>query len=225
MMPTATPNEEVYLLYVSTSNEPTVYRVNSESRTWLTHSLQFTDTTIYVNDITRVTDTVIQNVVCPAAVDGKYNIGLTANKNAICLVEVYNVTTVTTVNPTNYQIIIVDAAPVLQISSQVTVGDSLIITLVVGQLIYLNGEQIAFAECDLANNTLGQLTRGANGTGVRDYTPIYAEVYGLMPDNVMPDLLYSEVWNPIPGVYDPIEGDPLQIAYSQGATFLRTNTN
>jgi hypothetical protein len=225
MMPTATPNEEVYLLNVSTSNEPTVYRVNSESRTWLTHSLQFTDTTIYVNDITRVTDTVIQNVVCPAAVDGKYNIGLTANKNAICLIEVYNVTTVTTVNPTNHNIIIVDTAPILQISSQVNVGDSLIITSIVGRLIYINGEQIEFAECDLANNTLGQLTRGANGTGVRDYTPIYAEVYGLMPDNVMPDLLYSEVWNPIPGVYDPIEGDPLQIAYSEGATFLRTNTN
>jgi hypothetical protein len=101
----------------------------------------------------------------------------------------------------------------------------LIITSIVGRLIYINGEQIEFAECDLANNTLGQLTRGANGTGVRDYTPIYAEVYGLMPDNVMPDLLYSEVWNPIPGVYDPIEGDPLQIAYSEGATFLRTNTN
>jgi len=225
MMPTATPNEEVYLLNVSTSNEPTVYRANTQTRTWLIEPLQFTDTTIYLNDASRVTDSVVQNVTCPAAVDGKYNIGLTANKNAICHTSVYNVTTSTTVNPANFTIIIVNAAPILQISGQVTVGDLLIITSLVGRLIYVNGEQIAFAECDLITNTISQLTRGANGTGVRDYTPIYSEVFGIIPSNVMSDVLYSEVWNPIPGVYNTTEGDPLQIAYSQGADFLRTDRN
>jgi hypothetical protein len=107
----------------------------------------------------------------------------------------------------------------------VTVGDSLTITSTVGRLVYINGEQIAFTECDLVNNTLSQLTRGANGTGVRDYTPIYTEVFGLIPSNAMSDVLYSTVWNPIPGVYNTTEGDPLQIAYSQGADFLRTDRN
>ena len=226
MMPTATPNEEVYLLNVSTSNEPTVYRANTQTRTWLTQPLQFTDTTIYLDDVTRVTDNVVQNVICPAAaVDGKYNIGLTANKNAICLTVVYNETTSTIVNPANFTIIIVNTSPILQISSQVTAGDSLTITSTVGRLVYINGEQIAFAECDLDNNTLSQLTRGANGTGVRGYTPIYTEVFGLIPSNVMSDALYSTVWNPIPGIYNTTEGDPLQIAYSQGADFLRTDRN
>jgi phosphotransferase system IIB component len=225
MMPTATPNEQVYLLNVSMSNEPTVYRANTQARTWLTQPLLFTDTTIYLHDVTHVTDNVVQNVICPAAVDGKYNIGLTANKNAICLIVVYNETTSTMVNPANFTIIIVDTSPILQISSQVTVGDSLTITSTVGRLVYINGEQIAFTECDLVNNTLSQLTRGANGTGVRGYTPIYTEVFGLIPSNVMSDVLYSTVWNPIPGVYNTTEGDPLQIAYSQGADFLRTDRN
>ena len=225
MMPTATPNEEVYLLNVSTSNEPTVYRANTQTRTWLAQPLQFTDTTIYLDDVTRVTDNIVQNVICPEAVDGKYNIGLTANKNVICLIVVYNETTSTIVNPANFTVIIVDTAPILQISSQVTEDDSLTITSTVGSLIYINGEQITFSECDLDNNTLSQLTRGANGTGVRDYTPIYTEVFGLIPSNVMSDALYSTVWNPIPGVYNTTEGDPLQIAYSQGADFLRTDRN
>ena len=225
MMPTATPNEEVYLLNVSTSNQPTVYRANTQTRTWLTRPLKFTDTVVYLDDLSRVTDNVIQNVTCPAAVDGKYNIGLSANKNAICHNVVYNVTTATVVNPANYKIVIVDAAPILQISSQVSAGNSLIITSVVGRLVYINGEQIAFAECDLVNNTISQLTRGANGTGVQNYTPIYTEVYGIIPSNVMSDVLYSEVWNPIPGVYNTTDGDPLQIAYSQGADFLRTDRN
>jgi hypothetical protein len=225
MMPTATPNEQVYLLNVSTSNEPTVYRANTQARTWLTQPLLFTDTTIYLHDVTHVTDNVVQNVICPAAVDGKYNIGLTANKNAICLIVVYNETTSTIVNPANFTIIIVNTSPILQISSQVTVGDSLTITSTVGRFVYINGEQIAFTECDLDNNTLSQLTRGANGTAVRDYTPIYTEVFGLIPSNAMSDVLYSTVWNPIPGVYNTTEGDPLQIAYSQGADFLRTDRN
>jgi len=225
MMPTATPNEQVYLLNVSMSNEPTVYRANTQARTWLTQPLLFTDTTIYLHDVTHVTDNVVQNVICPAAVDGKYNIGLTADKNAICLIVVYNETTSTMVNPANFTIIIVDTSPILQISSQVTVGDSLTITSTVGRFVYINGEQIAFSECDLDNNTLSQLIRGANGTGVREYTPIYTEVFGLIPSNAMSDVLYSTVWNPIPGIYNTTEGDPLQIAYSQGADFLRTDRN
>jgi hypothetical protein len=225
MIPTATPNQETYLLNVTTKNEPAVFRSNVQTRTWLTKGLNYTDQTIYLNDLTRVTDNVVQNVTCPAAVDGKYNIGLTSDKNVICHITVYNNTTSTTVNPANFKIIIVDAAPILQISGQVSVGDSLTITSVVGRLLYINGEQIGFGECDLALNTVSQLSRGANGTGVQNYIPKYSEVYGLIPGNMMSDVLYAETWNPIPGVYNTVEGDPLQIADTQGATFLRTDRN
>jgi len=223
MMPTATPNEEVYLLNVSTTNRAAVYRANVQTRTWLTRSLSYTDQTIYLNDISRITDTVVQNVITPSIIDGKYNIGLSSNKNVICHLTVYNNTTATEVNSNNYKIIIVDTAPILQISAQVTTGDDLTITSVEGRLLYINGEQIGFGECNLALNTVTKLIRGTNGTGEQNYIPLYTEVFGLIPNNRMSDVLYQSTWNPIPGIYNPVEGDPLQIAYTQGAIFLRTD--
>ena len=225
MMPTATPNEEVYLLNITTTNEASVYRANVQTRTWLTQPLRYTDESIHLNDVTRVTDSIVQNVTCPASVDGKFNIGLSSDKNTVCHISVYNTTTSVLVNPANFKIIIVDAAPILQIFGQVVEGNELTITSTVGRLIYVNGEQIGFGECDLATNTISLLSRGANGTGVQNYTPKYAEVFGIIPSNRMSNELYASEWNPIPGVYNQVEGDPLQIAYTAGADFLRTDRN
>jgi len=226
MMPTATPNEEVYVLNVGQTGASAVYRANTQTRAWLVHELKYSDDMIYFNDVTRITDTIVQDVTCPAAVDGKYNIGLTSNKNVICHIVVYNNTTSIEVAPENYKIVIVNSAPILQISAQVAVGNSLTITSVEGRLVWMdNGELIGFGECDLVNNTVSKLTRGAGGTGVQPYTPIYSEGYGLTPNNRMTDVLYSETWNPIPGVYNTTEGDPLQIADTDGARFLRGDTN
>lgn len=70
-MPTATPNEEIYLLNVTTTNQPSVFRTNETNRTWLTKTLQYTDSKIYLNDVSRVTSSVVLNAVCPtAASDG-----------------------------------------------------------------------------------------------------------------------------------------------------------
>jgi hypothetical protein len=41
----------------------------------------------------------------------------------------------------------------------------------------------------------------------------------------MTNVLYEEEWNPIPGIYNQTEGDPLQIADTEGAIFLRTDIN
>jgi hypothetical protein len=145
-------------------------------------------------------------------------------------------TTGVTVDPANYKIIlesidtqdptqVVVGAPVVQIFGQVSVGNELTITSIVGRLAYINGEQIGFRECNLEENTISLLVRGANGTGVQNYSPEYTEVYGLIPSNAMSDVLYSDTWNPIPGLYNPEEGDPLQIADTSGANFLRTDRN
>jgi hypothetical protein len=221
MMPSATPNQETYLLNVTTTNQPSVYRANSQSRTWLTRALEYTDTKIYLHDVTSVTDNIVQNVTCSALVGGLYNIGLTSNKNVLCHIVVYNNTTSTEVSPTNYSIIIEDTAPILQISAQVSTGDSLTITSVEGRLLYINGEQIGFKECDLANNTVSDLSRGTNGTGVQTYIPLYSEAFGLLPNSRMTDVLYAQTWNSY--VYNSVDGDPLQISTTAGAGFLRTD--
>ena len=224
MMPTASPNEETYLLNVSQQGDGVVYRANHNTRTWLISPLEILQDTIYLNDVTRVTDSIIQNVTAPALVNGTFNIGLISNKNVICHLQVYNNTTGLDISSSNFNIVIVDTAPILEINTVgVSVGDSLTVTTVEGRLLYINGEQIGFNECDLVENTVSQLTRGANGTGMQTYIPVYAEAFGLIPNNRMSDVLYADTWNPIPGIYNTDEGDPLQIADTQGAIFLRTD--
>jgi hypothetical protein len=224
MMPTASPNQETYLQNVSQAGNGSVYRANTQTRTWVTAPVEILQDTIYLNDVTRVTNSIVQNVTATVSVDGTINIGLTSNKNVICHVQVYNNTTGLLISSSNFSVVIIDTAPILQITPiGISEGDSLTITTVEGRLLYINGEQIGFNECDLVANTVSQLSRGANGTGAQLYIPLYSEAFGLIPSNRMSDVLYSETWNPIPGIYNTVDGDPLQIADTQGAIFLRTD--
>ena len=221
MMPTATPNEEVYLLNVSTTNQAAVYRANTQTRTWLVRPLSNMDSVIYLNDASRVTDTIVQTVTAPAAIAGKTTIGLTSNKNVICNLTIYNNTTSAYVNPANYSITTLDTAPVVVITGGVSVGNSLTITSVEGRLLYINGEQIGFNECNLVNNTVSGLARGTNGTGEQTYIPLYSEVFGIIPNNRMSDVAYSTTWNSY--IYNTVDGDPLQISQTVGANFLKVD--
>ena len=223
MIPSATPNEEVYLLNVNQSNEPAVYRANTETRTWLTRNLDITNSTIYVYDVSRITDVVIQNNTTPAAVDGKYYIGLTADKNIISSITVFNATTGETIDSANFRLIIEDLAPILEIDggSYITAGDELTITVLEGNLIMINGEQIKFTTVNFENNTISGLQRGANGTSANMFVPSNTEVYSLLSNNRMTDVNYSLTWNS--DIYNTVQGDPLQISITNAAEFLRTD--
>jgi hypothetical protein len=109
------------------------------------------------------------------------------------------------------------------IASGVSVGNSLTITSIEGRLLFINGEQIGFKECDLQNNTVSGLTRGANGTGEQTYIPLYSEVFGIIPNNRMSDVDYSTTWNSY--IYNTVDGDPLQISQTAGANFLKVDRN
>jgi hypothetical protein len=183
--------------------------------------LSYTDDVIYLNDASRVTNNVIQNVTAPAAVDGTYTIGLTANKNVICHVTIYNNNTSEYVDEADFSLTTVDTAPIVVITAGVTAGDSLTLTTTEGRLLFINGEQIGFDECDLVTNTVSGLTRGANGTGEQTYIPLYSEVFGIIPDNRMTDVDYARTWNSY--IYNTVEGDPLQISQTVGANFLKVD--
>ena len=224
MMPSATPNEEVYLQNVNKSSEPSVYRANTNTRTWLVEPLYNTDSTIYVSDVTKVTDTVIQNVTAPAAVSGVTSIGLTAEKRIISQVIVYNNTTSAYINSSNYSVQVIDLSPILEITSGVSTGDSLTITTIEGNLIYINGEQIRFTTVDVDTNTITGLQRGANGTGEQTYIPVYAEVYGILSSNLLNPVDYYVTWNNSYATsLNTTEGDPLQICTTDAAIFLNTD--
>jgi len=220
MMPSGTPNEEVYLLNVNSLEEPSVYRANTRTRTWITQTLYDTQDIIYVNDVSRITDTVIQNSTAPISVDNVYTIGLNVNKDTLSSVTVFNQTKNVTLSNSTYKVVAESLSPVLKITDSgfIDAGDQLIITMLEGNLIYINGEQIKFKNVDLSNNTISGLQRGANITGQAQNHPKYSEVYGILPNNKISDVEYSQTWNS--NTYNAVEGDPLQISTTPIAIFL-----
>ena len=225
MMPSATPNEEVFLINVNQQGSGVTYRANTQTRTWLVAPVSNTDTIIYVDDVTRITDVVTQVEAVPAVEDGYFYIGLTADKRIISSVTVYNDTTGQTISSSNYEIVIENLSPVLKITdgAYISETDQLTITILEGNLIYINGEQIKFSSVDLVNNAVTGLQRGTNGTGEQTYISQYSEVFGLLSNNQMTNADYSETWNSM--VYNTTEGDPLQISITESATFLRGDVN
>ena len=123
-------------------------------------------------------------------------------------------------DPADYSVEIIDTAPVLVITNGVTNGDSLTITVILGNLIYIAGEQIKFTTVDFDNNTLSGLQRGTNGTGERSYVPTYEKVYGILSRNLLPEVNYNLTWNS--DVYNTTLGDPLQISNTTAANFLNS---
>jgi hypothetical protein len=272
MIPSATPNEEVYLLNVNQTNAAVVYRANTLTRTWLDVDLYNTSAVLYMDNVDRITNTVVQSVVAPVSIDGARNIGLTVDKNLLSSVTIYNNTKADYIATANYKVVIEGLSPILQITdgTYISTNDQLTITSIEGNILYLNGEQIIFTTIEpiidvttivpgqsytiqtigttnfttigASSNTVGVtflataigtgtgtvvaldavsgLVRGVNGTAVQTYTPQYSEVFGLLTENQLSAANYNKVWNPIPGIYNVTEGDPLQISETAAAIFL-----
>ncbi len=223
MIPHSTPDEETYLNFVNQINQATVYRANTETRTWLTQPVYELDTEIFVGDVRRLTDVVVQNVTAPSAVDGYYNIGLTADKRIIAGVQVLNNTTGNLISNSNFEVVIEELAPILKITAgaYITAGDSLTITTLEGNTLFVNGEQIKFGTIDFDTNSLGELQRGANGTAIQTVIPQYSEVYSLLSNNELPSAYYNQTWNS--DVFNTTAGDPLQISDTAPAQFLHVD--
>jgi hypothetical protein len=226
MMPSATPNQFTYVQTVNKTGIQTVFRANSLTRTWLTYGLQNVDDVIYLEDVSRVTETIVQTEIAPAVVDNTMSIGLEGNRSLISQVIVYNNSTGLLIDPADHRIEIENVAPILvidiaNVSPAITVGDNLTITVILGNLIFVNGEQIRFTTVDFVNNTLSGLQRGANGTGEQTYIPKYTEVYSVLASNVLPELYNGFTWNSYN--YNLVEGDPLQISETFPATFLNAD--
>ena len=272
MIPSATPNEQVYLLNVNQTNVAVVYRANTLTRTWLTQDLYNISPVMYMDNVGRITNTIVQSVSAPASVDGVRSIGLTANKTLLSSVTVYNNTKSAYISSTHYEVVIEGLSPILQITdgTYISTSDQLTVTSIEGNILYLNGEQIIFTTIEpiidattivpgqsytiqtigttnfttigassntvgitfvataigtgtgtvIALNAVSGLVRGVNGTAVQTYTPQYSEVFGLLSENQLSAADYNKTWNPIPGIYNVTEGDPLQISETAAAIFL-----
>ena len=226
MIPTATPNELVYIENVNKSNQQSIFRANSLTRTWLTHGLRDIDDVIYVEDVFKVTESIVQNKIAPAVVNDTMQIGILGNKGAISQVIIYNNNSDLVIDPAEYHIVIENIAPVVVIdinptSPAINQGDDLTITVILGNLIYINGEQIRYTTVNFDENTLSGLQRGVNGTGKQSYIPEYTTVYSVLSSNMLPNIYNGFSWNSFN--YNLVEGDPLQISTTYPANFLNTD--
>jgi hypothetical protein len=192
----------------------------SSTRTWLTEPLAITDDTIYVESVNTITNSIVQNVIAPIAVSGVMRIGLLADKNSIVSILVYNNTTSAIISSANYTLVIENTAPILKITTGawITTGNSLTITTLDGNLIYINGEQIKYSSANIVSNTLSGLSRGQNLTPVQYLISKYTEVWGLLPQNKMNNAGYVQTWNSYN--YNTVIGDPLQISSTPESLFL-----
>ncbi len=229
MMPSATPDEETYINIVDKNNVGVVYRANNYSRTWLTKPVTEFDTVIHVKDVTRITNTNIQeNVITPVEVLGFYTIPLVADKDDLVDVVVYNNAPGRTgfIEPEYLQTQTTGVGPSIMIQAGywIQAGDNLTITTLEGKLVYIAGEYMRLESVDPINN-LCDVARGVAGSSVSTFIPTNSEVYSLLVDNRMNQINYNDTWNKIPGVYNVIEGDPLQIAAGPGAQFMRTDVS
>jgi hypothetical protein len=110
----------------------------------------------------------------------------------------------------------------IQMGIWINVGDVLTITSLEGKLLFVNGEYMQILNVDETLNTIN-VQRGALGSIINSDIPIYTTVYGLLEANKMTQSNYISVWNPIPGIYNETQGDPLQIADTAGADFLKVD--
>ena len=224
MMPSATPDEDVYINMVDKNNQGAVYRANANTRTWITKSLSEFDTIIPVGNVNNLITARTQNNIAPVNTLGYYYITVNSSKVGIIDVKIYNDTKSLTIETDYVSVIVESAGAVLKITegSWIEAGDQLTIDITYGNEIYINGEYMQLLSVDTTNNEI-LVRRGILGTSIQTFIPKYTTVFGLLESNKMVNKQYNETWNKIPGTYNASMGDPLQIASSDSAEFLRTD--
>ena len=224
MIPTATPDETIYINQVDKNGTPTVYRANSNTHTWLTQDLQLTDTEIHLYDASRVVDVSVQTTtVSSTFTPGSLTAGVVGKTKDITSVVVFNNTTGLVVPTSDYTLQVVDLASVIYFTDGVSSGDNVTLTVSFGNVISINGEKIGFTGVDYVNHILTGIKRGIEGTGAQLLHPRYATIYSYIPTNILPDVYYDVTWNS--NTYNVTLGDPLQISTTNAANFLNDSIN
>jgi hypothetical protein len=223
MVPYATPDQEVYLNFVDKTGAAEVYRAGAYTKTWVTEPVYDISSVIYVDDVTKLVNRIVQTEQTPAPGMNRYKIGLAADKRLISEVTVFNITKNETISPDNYQVIVEELSPILQITAgaYISEGDQLVITTLEGKFIYLNGEIIKFNTVDFDDNSLRDLERGVNGTATQYMIPKYTEAFGLLSINRLSSVFYNQTWNS--NIFNTSLGDPLQISQTFASGFLTSN--
>ena len=199
----------------------TVANSNIQNRTWLTRPLTPTDTLIYVNDVSTLVD--VASTVADAVFDSNSNkiySYLNYNIIDIVLLTVNNLTTGLTLAKASYYLNTVNSTTQVIFTAGVEDGDALEFVLRFGNTIIINGEKIMFKNIDVAENTISNFIRGADGTAVSPTHSKYSYVLSFSTKDILNPFYNNKVWNSDDYSAD---GDPLQLSNTVPANFLKSD--
>ena len=152
---------------------------------------------------------------------------LQVDVNQIKEILVYNETTLQNLNSDEFTLGLVQGASALTFTSGVSENDLLTVTLMIGDIVEINGERIRFSTISIQNNTISGLTRGVQGTLVASIHTEYSMGYGINDARKLTDYEYNRIWsstNIVSSSYyqEVPKDDPLQISTTQTALFLQS---
>lgn len=214
----ATPDQMTFIMSVDRAGVGSVYRSNDTDMTWLTEDITSITETIYVNDVTKLMDTTQQQVTVVQGTDLYVEIATTPA--LVKHIAIRNWTTNLDVSSDDFVLVVRNGKPNIVLTANVTAGDILNVTIMIGDILVVNGEKIRFNSVDLSTNSVTQLSRGVLGTTKLAAHVKYSDVLGLTASRKLNDRFYNTVWTT--NTSGTPQGDPLQISNSEAATFLKS---
>jgi hypothetical protein len=229
MVTGASPNPMTFDININKYSTPVAYRTNLQDGSWLTE--EFTGETDYMTffNVSNLVESISKTLTVIANGTELYTL-LQVNINQIKEVIVYNNTTLTTLSSNDFTLSLISGASGLTFTNGAEEGDSITVTLILGDTVEINGERIRFSTISIENNTISGLTRGVDGTLVAPVHPQYAIGYGINDARRLTPEQYSVVWESTDIVstsyYDEIpKTDPLQISTTEIAQFLQSSAS
>jgi len=216
MVSEATPGSMIYNVSVDKLGNGKIHRMTNN--VWLTQPLYSYEDTIHVNNVRLLVNNITENLTAITesnSVVAKLNYKIEDMSGVI----VYNASTLLTLSRDDYVVKNVNSRPTVIFTSGVTEGDNLQVTIQIGHIVNINGEQIRFRTIDFTTNTVSGLIRGILGTGIKKTHNMHSFVHGMNDATMLDPIFYDNVLN---SSNYTAKGDPMQISDSPAAKFLQT---
>jgi hypothetical protein len=219
MVTGASPNSIGFNVTVNKNGQGSVTRTNQQDGSWLTQEFVTGDDSMYFHNVSNLIEQSITTVNV-VEVDSVIYAYVQCDINQVRQVEVYNNTTLEILtDTTTYGLSLINGRPAVVFTSGAVAGNIVTVTLIIGNIVEINGERIKFNFIDINNNVITGLTRGLQGTYSPATHAIYSIGYGITPARRLTDVQYIETWNSS-DITD--FGDPLQISTTVAANFLNS---
>ena len=221
MVSGASPNSIEFNISVNKNGQSYVTRTNAQDGSWLTQEFVHGSDIMYFYNVSNLVEQV-NTTVNVVEVDSVIYAYVQCDINAVKQVEVYNNTTLETLtDDTTYGITLINgrAAIAFTAGAGAVAGDVVTVTLIIGNIVEINGERIRFSTINVDNNTISGLTRGVQGTTILETHPVNSIGFGITPARRLTEAQYNSTWN---SQEITSFGDPLQISTTETALFLNS---